>query len=164
MVVNSESLRAEVEHYLKVDAPEAQADLRSRRPRAVQARRCRTRPARGSHQYGITKPFVLFVSSLWPYKNYDGLLRAWARAAASSGIANWRSSVPVRRNTSPSCIRSRPNSVSLATWCSSAAIPVEETVAFYRAADVLAYPSLQRDLRPSHPRGYGLRLSGGHFR
>ena len=31
-------------------------------------------------KYGITKPFVVFVSSLWAYKNHGGLLRAWARA------------------------------------------------------------------------------------
>ena len=33
-----------------------------------------------SSPHGVTKPFVLFVSSLWPYKNCDGLLRAWALA------------------------------------------------------------------------------------
>ena len=39
--------------------------------------------------YGVTKPFVFFVSSLWPYKNHDGLLRAWARPAANSGTGSW---------------------------------------------------------------------------
>ena len=35
--------------------------------------------------HGVTKPFVLFVSSMWPYKNTDGLLRAWALARAELG-------------------------------------------------------------------------------
>ena len=35
--------------------------------------------------YGVTKPFVLFVSSLWQYKNCDGLLRAWALARGELG-------------------------------------------------------------------------------
>ena len=43
------------------------------------------RPGRTSRRYGVTKPFVLFVSSLWPYKNCDGLLRAWALARGELG-------------------------------------------------------------------------------
>ena len=39
--------------------------------------------ARISERYGVRGPFVLFVSSLWPYKNCDGLLRAFARADLS---------------------------------------------------------------------------------
>jgi glycosyltransferase involved in cell wall biosynthesis len=35
--------------------------------------------------YGVTKPFVLFVSSLWQYKNCDGLMRAWALAPGELG-------------------------------------------------------------------------------
>ena len=27
--------------------------------------------------FGVSRPFVLFVSSLWRYKNCHGLLRAW---------------------------------------------------------------------------------------
>ena len=33
--------------------------------------------------HGVTTPFILFVSSLWPYKNCDGLMRAFALAKPS---------------------------------------------------------------------------------
>jgi glycosyltransferase involved in cell wall biosynthesis len=48
--------------------------------------------AQVARRYGVTKPFVLFVSSLWPYKNCDGLLRAWASPGPNWGTASWRSS------------------------------------------------------------------------
>ena len=41
IIINSESLRSEIQQYLEVDDAQAQADLRGGRPRPVQAGRCR---------------------------------------------------------------------------------------------------------------------------
>ena len=72
IIINSESLRSEIQRYLKVDERKLKLiyeavdhDLFKTGDAA-----CRTRPVAS---YGVTKPFVLFVSSLWPYKNCDGL-------------------------------------------------------------------------------------------
>ena len=76
VIINSESLRSEVLHYLDVDPAKLRlineaVDHDLFKP--GDADLARTHVA----SYGVTKPFVLFVSSLWPYKNCDGLLRAW---------------------------------------------------------------------------------------
>ena len=47
IIINSESLRSEIEQYLEVDRAQAQADLRGRRPRPVQAGRRRRGPRAG---------------------------------------------------------------------------------------------------------------------
>ena len=77
IIINSESLRSEIEHHLKVDARKLKliheaVDHDLFKPGDAAAARARVA------SYGVTKPFVLFVSSMWPYKNCDGLLRAWA--------------------------------------------------------------------------------------
>ena len=84
IIVNSESLRSEIEKYLEVDPCKLrlvyeaidhdlfkQGDVGAARARVA--------------SYGLTKPFALFVSSLWPYKNCEGLLRAWALARGELG-------------------------------------------------------------------------------
>src|ERR1700722_1160457 len=84
IIINSESLRTEIERHLEVDSsklkliPEAVDHELFKPGDAAQAR------AKVA-SYGVTKPFVLFVSSLWPYKNCDGLLRAWAHARSALG-------------------------------------------------------------------------------
>ena len=79
VIINSESLRSEVLLYLDVDPAKLRliseaVDHDLFKP--GDADLARTHVA----SYGVTKPFVLFVSSLWSYKNCDGLLRAWAIA------------------------------------------------------------------------------------
>ena len=79
VIINSESLRSEVLRYLDVDPAKLRlineaVDHDLFKP--GDADLARTHVA----SYGVTKPFVLFVSSLWSYKNCDGLLRAWAIA------------------------------------------------------------------------------------
>ena len=121
IIINSESLRAEINQYLNVDARKLKliyeaVDHDLFRPGDTSEARAQVA------SYGVTKPFVLFVSSLWPYKNCDGLLRAWALA---------RGELPGRqlaivgpggtRSTSPSCARWQTNSASRPTWFSSAA-------------------------------------------
>ena len=79
IIINSDSLRSEIERYLDVDPRKLKliyeaVDHDLFKPGDAALAR--------SHvaKFGVTKPFVLFVSSLWRYKNCDGLLRAWVTA------------------------------------------------------------------------------------
>ncbi len=142
IIINSNSLRSEIQQYLKVDERKLKLIYEAvdhdlfRQGDAAEAR---------AHiaSYGVTKPFVLFVSSLFPYKNCDGLLRAWALARGELGARQL------------AIVGNGRNEKYLASLHSLAAelgisgdvvfvggIPLEETVRFYRAADVFVYPSL----------------------
>jgi glycosyltransferase involved in cell wall biosynthesis len=141
IIVVSESLRAEVLRYLPVDSSKLRlvyeaVDHDLFKP--GDAGEARAAVAR----YGVTKPFVLFVSSLWPYKNCEGLLRAWAQARGGFGA---RQLVIVGAGTID---KYEASLHSLAIELGIAAdvvfvgrVPLEETVSFYRAADVFVYPS-----------------------
>src|SRR4029077_4324730 len=93
--------------------------------------------------YGVTKPFVLFVSSLWPYKNCDGLLRAWARAR---GELQGHQLAIVGGGRDPEYLASlHPLSAELGISedvVFVGAVPLDQTVDFYRAAEAFVYPSL----------------------
>ena len=108
-------------------------------------------------RYGVDGPFVLFVSSLWPYKNCEGLLRAFAAAKADLGDRQLVIVGPGRDTTYVArAARARRRSSGIAedvVWVGG--VPLEETVHFYRCADVFVYPSLQRDLRAADPGGHG---------
>ncbi len=140
IIINSESLRAEVDRYLDVDPaklhliPEAVDHDLFRPGDPVEA------GARISQRYGVRGPFVLFVSSLWPYKNCDGLLRAFARA----GLPDHRLVVvgPGRDLAYVAELRALAGRLGIEDridWVGG--IPIEETVHFYRAASAFAYPS-----------------------
>ncbi|MGH3627361.1 MAG: glycosyltransferase family 4 protein, partial [Sciscionella sp.] len=142
IIINSESLRGEVQRYLAVDPaklhliPEA-VDHELFRPGDPAQAWSRLRGG-----YGITKPFVLFVSSLWPYKNCAGLLRAFA--AARSDLAGRQLVVvgPGRDLEHIAELHSLADDLGIAkdvVWVGG--VPLEETVHFYRAADVFVYPS-----------------------
>jgi glycosyltransferase involved in cell wall biosynthesis len=129
VIINSESLRAEVEKYLDVDA---------RKLRLIyEAARAQVKA------HGVTGPYVLFVSSMWPYKNCDGLLRAWALA---------RASLPGRQLVVVGAGRDEKYYASLQGLARelgiasevvfTGGVPLAETVSFYRAAELLVYPSL----------------------
>ena len=142
IVINSESLRQEVETYLDVDPaklrliPEA-VDHTVFRPGDPQEAAERLRRERG-----IEGPFVLFVSSLWAYKNCDGLLRAFALArrdlpdhrlvvvgsAADAGYAAELHALATALGIEDHVV-----------WVGG--IPHHETLPFYRAADAFVYPS-----------------------
>ena len=140
IVVNSESLRSEVEHYLNVDARKLRLvyeaiDHDLFKPGDADAARARVAP------YGVTRPFALFVSTLWPYKNCDGLLRAWALAGEE--LAG-RQLVVVGRGDADYVAGLRSLAIDLgiaADVLFTGGIPLEDTVPFYQAADVLVYPS-----------------------
>jgi glycosyltransferase involved in cell wall biosynthesis len=142
VIINSHSLRSEVKRYLQVDDSKLKLiyeavdhDLFT----PSDADLARNHVA----SYGVTKPFVLFVSSLWPYKNCDGLLRAWALV---------RDELGGRQLAIVGAGRDEKYTASLHTLAAELGIsdevvfvggvPLDETVHFYRAAEVFVYPSL----------------------
>jgi glycosyltransferase involved in cell wall biosynthesis len=140
IIINSESLRAEVDRYLDVDPaklhliPEA-VDHDLFRPGDPDEARERL-----AQRHGVHGPFVLFVSSLWPYKNCGGLLKAFARA----DLPDHRLVVvgPGRDAAYVAELRALADRLGVAgrtDWVGG--VPIEETVHFYRAASVFAYPS-----------------------
>ena len=142
IILNSESLRSEVDRHLDVDPaklrliPEA-VDHELFRPgdRAEAQRRL-------AQRHSIDRPFVLFVSSLWPYKNCEGLLRAFALARQDLGGRRLVVVGPGRDKTYVGELRALADELGIAddvTWVGG--VPLEETVDFYRAADVFVYPS-----------------------
>lgn len=142
IIINSESLRSEVHQHLDVDPsklrliPEA-VDHELFRPgdRTEAGRRL-------AQRYGIDRPFVLFVSSLWPYKNCEGLLRAFALAKPDLD-GHRLVVVGASRDTAyVDGLRALAAQLGIAedvTWVGG--VPLEQTVDFYRAAAVFAYPS-----------------------
>ena len=142
VIINSESLRREVETYLDVDPaklrliPEA-VDHDVFRPGDRDEAAARLR-----HERDIDGPFVLFVSSLWAYKNCDGLLRAFALArrdlpehrlvvvgsAADAGYAAQLRALAAELGVAEHVV-----------WVGG--VPHHETLPFYRAADAFVYPS-----------------------
>lgn len=142
IILNSESLRTEVLRYIDVDPaklrmiPEA-VDHEVFRPGDAHQAAARLRD-----RYGITRPFVLFVSSLWPYKNCDGLIRAFAAAKPNLEGHGLVVVGPGRDTTYAARLRELAGSLGVAddiTWVGG--VRLEETVDFYRAADVFVYPS-----------------------
>ena len=159
VVINSESLRSEVQHYLDVDPRKLKlvyeaVDHDLFKPGDAGAARARVA------SYGVTKPFALFVSSLWEYKNCDGLLRAWALAR---GDLAGRQLVIVGRGRDDYVNQLRSLAADLgiaADVVFVGGVQLDDTVPFYRAADVLVYPSFN-EIWASHPGGDGLWLPGG---
>jgi glycosyltransferase involved in cell wall biosynthesis len=142
IVINSESLRREVQEYLAVDpaklhlVPEA-VDHELFRPGDREEAWHRMRSA-----HGVTRPFVLFVSSLWPYKNCLGLLRAFAAAKPGLGDRQLVVVGPDRDAEHVAALHGLADELGIAgdiVWVGG--VPLEETVQFYRAADAFVYPS-----------------------
>jgi glycosyltransferase involved in cell wall biosynthesis len=140
VVVNSKSLRSEVLKYLDVDPSKLHLvyeaiDHELFRPGDVASARARIA------RYGVSKPFALFVSTLWPYKNTEGLLRAWALAHSDLGD---RQLVIVGRCDADYLARLRSLAAGLGIGADvlfTGGVPLADTVPFYQAADVLVYPS-----------------------
>ena len=142
VIINSESLRREVMHYLDVDPaklhliPEAvdhEVFCPGDRDEAWNHVRSR---------YGVVKPFILFVSSLWPYKNCAGLLRAFAAAKSDLGDRQLVVVGPGRDVEYVAELRALADQLGIAedvVWVGG--VPLEETVHFYRCADLFVYPS-----------------------
>jgi glycosyltransferase involved in cell wall biosynthesis len=142
IIINSESLRAEIQRYLEVDARKLKliyeaVDHELFRPGDADE----ARAVVASH--GVTKPFVLFVSSLWPYKNCDGLLRAWAMARGELGGRQLAVVGAGRDEKYVASLHSLAAELGIAEdVVFVGGVPLEQTVSFYRAADLFVYPSL----------------------
>jgi glycosyltransferase involved in cell wall biosynthesis len=142
IIINSESLRSEVKRYLEVDERKLKliyeaVDHELFKPGDADLAR--------NHvvSYGVTKPFVLFVSSLWPYKNCDGLLRAWALARGELGDRQLAIVGAGRDQAYAASLRSLAAELGIAEEVVFVGgVPLEETVGFYQAADAFVYPSL----------------------
>jgi glycosyltransferase involved in cell wall biosynthesis len=79
---------------------------------------------------------------LWPYKNCDGLLRAFARALRDLGDHRLVVVGPGRDVAYVVQLKKLADELGVAdkvTWVGG--VPLEETVHFYRAASVFVYPS-----------------------
>jgi glycosyltransferase involved in cell wall biosynthesis len=142
IIINSESLRAEVEKYLNVDPAKLKLIYE-----AVDHDLFRPGDAAGARaklaSRGVTQPFVLFVSSLWPYKNCDGLLRAWARVRSSLRDMQLVIVGGGRDEAYISQLHKLVADLGIAAdVVFIGAVPLEETVDFYRAAEAFVYPSL----------------------
>ena len=86
---------------------------------------------------------MLFVSSLWPYKNCEGLLRAWALARHELGDRQLAIVGPGRDEKYVAQLHSLAAELGItADVVFVGGVPLEETVRFYQAADVCVYPSL----------------------
>ena len=142
IIINSESLRTEIERYLDVDpaklrlVPEA-VDHDLFTPGDPEE------AARHLGRFGVRRPFVLFVSSLWPYKNAAGLLRAFALARAQLNGHQLAMVGPDRDAAHGAELRALANELAISddvVWVGG--VHLTETVHFYRAADVFVYPSL----------------------
>jgi glycosyltransferase involved in cell wall biosynthesis len=142
IIINSESLRSEVQHYLDVDDRKLKliyeaVDHDLFNPGDADLARSQVAP------YGVTKPFVLFVSSLKQYKNCDGLLRAWALARPQLGDRQLAIVGAGRNEKYLASLQALVAELGIGDdVVFVGGVPLEETVNFYRAADVFVYPSL----------------------
>jgi glycosyltransferase involved in cell wall biosynthesis len=142
IIINSESLRSEIDQYLDVDPGKLKliheaVDHDLFKPGDVAAARAHIA------SYGVTEPFVLFVSSLWPYKNCDGLLRAWALARGELSGRQLAIVGPARDEKYVARLHSLAAELGITgDLVFVGGVPLEETVRFYQAADVFVYPSL----------------------
>ena len=142
IIINSNSLRSEIDTYLEVDPQKVHliyeaVDHDTFTPGSREAARAHVA------SFGVTRPFVLFVSSLCRYKNCDGLLRAWRLVRHELGE---RQLVIVGADRDARYARELHSLVEELGIANDVVfvggVPLEETVQFYRAADLLVYPSL----------------------
>jgi glycosyltransferase involved in cell wall biosynthesis len=141
IIINSSSLRSEVERYLEVDDRKLKliyeaVDHQLFRPGDFQAARSHVR------SFGVTRPFALFVSSLWRYKNCHGLLQAWALARPRFGGRQLAIVGPPRDTKYAEELNSLVHELGISDdVVFVGGVSLEETARFYQAADVFIYPS-----------------------
>jgi glycosyltransferase involved in cell wall biosynthesis len=141
VIVNSQSLRREVMEHLQVDPSKLRliyeaVDHSLFKPGDAGLAMRKLAP------YGVTRPFVLFVSSLWPYKNCDGLLRAWALARRDLGDRQLAVVGAPRDAGYFNRLRRLASDLGITSdVVFVGGIPLAETTHFYLAADAFVYPS-----------------------
>jgi len=144
IVINSESLRDEINRYLEVDQSKMHLVYEAvnhdlfKPPVDREAARESLRPK------GVRGPYVLFLSSLWRYKNCGGLLRAWASLDPRTRRGRQVVVVGFPRDQEYA-----DELVQLAEELGIAedvlfvgGVDHDDTAAFYQAADLFAYPSM----------------------
>jgi len=142
VIINSASLRSEIVQHLNADPRKLRmvheaVDHNLFRPGDKAGAQ-----AQLAARYQIIRPFVLFVSSLWPYKNCDGLLRAWAVAKPDLTDRSLVIVGAARDKQYESQLRALTRDLGISKDVFFVgSIPLEETVCFYQAADVFVYPS-----------------------
>lgn len=142
IIINSESLRSEINRYLEVDQSKLKliyeaVDHELFRPGDKDAAR------KAVQQYGVNRPFVVFVSSLWEYKNCHGLLHAWAGAREQLGGRQLVIVGGGRDEAYKARLRELVGQLGIGDdVVFTGAVPLEMTTRFYHAADLLVYPSL----------------------
>jgi glycosyltransferase involved in cell wall biosynthesis len=142
IIINSESLRSEINHHLDVEPSKLKliyeaVDHELFKPGDTAAARAHVATL------GVTKPFVLFVSSLWPYKNCDGLLRAWALVRDQLGGRQLAIVGPGRDAVYAKSLHQLADELGISEdVVFVGGVPLDTTALFYNAADVLVYPSL----------------------
>jgi glycosyltransferase involved in cell wall biosynthesis len=141
VIVNSKSLQAEIDEHLEVDPRKVRliyeaVDHDIFKPGDRDSARARV------SELGVTRPFVLFVSSLWRYKNCHGLLHAWRLARDELGGRQLVVVGAERDQSYASELRELVGELGIGEdVVFVGGVPNEETVHFYRAADLLVYPS-----------------------
>jgi glycosyltransferase involved in cell wall biosynthesis len=141
IIINSESLRLEIERHLDVDPSKLHliyeaVDHELFKPAD------RAEAAEHISSHGLTRPFGLFVSSLWPYKNCEGLLRGWALARPSLDGRQLAIVGPARDEKYAARLQALTAELGIQDdVVFVGGVPLEETARFYQAADVFIYPS-----------------------
>jgi glycosyltransferase involved in cell wall biosynthesis len=135
------SLRSEIEEHLQVDPGKFRliyeaVDHNLFKVGDPWSARARVVP------FGLTRPFVLFVSSLWPYKNCHGLLRAWALARGQLGNRQLAIVGPPRSKQYMAELRTLASQLGIGDdVVFVGGVTLEQAADFYQAADALVYPS-----------------------
>ncbi len=93
-------------------------------------------------RFGVTKPFALFVSSLWRYKNCDGLLRAWVTARQDLKDHQLVIVGPGRDERYTAELHALVAELGISDdVVFVGGVSLEEMARFYHAAEVAVYPS-----------------------
>jgi glycosyltransferase involved in cell wall biosynthesis len=141
IIINSESLRSEIQRFLDVDDRKLKLiyealDHDLFQPGDAGAARARVA------SYGLRRPFVVFVSSLWRYKNCHGLLRAWAQARPRWAGRQLAIVGQGRDADYFSELQALVQDLGIGQdVVFVGGVSLEETSLFYQAADLLVYPS-----------------------
>lgn len=142
IIVNSLSLREEVERYLHVPREKLHLVYEAVDHALFDPPASREEARKNLAPFGLDGPFVLFLSSLWRYKNADGLLRAFA--LARDRLAGRKLAIVgfPRDAGYVEELEKLVGELGLSAdvvFCGG--VPHEKTVTFYQAADLFVYPS-----------------------